>query len=168
MIISLLMSTSMIMSIMFTQLNHPLSMGLTLLMQTLCMTMISGYMNLSFWFSYIMFIVMVGGMLVLFIYMTSIASNEKFMFSKTTFSSMMITSLATSLIWAENFTTTMKINNPESTNVYSQDMLYTTMSKYFMEKSMPIMMTVILFLLIALIAVVKITNVKYGALRQKL
>nr|BDL61437.1 NADH dehydrogenase subunit 6 [Ilyoplax pusilla] len=66
------------MSILFTTLNHPLAMGLTLLTQTILIALTVGMANFSFWFSYILFLVFLGGMLVLFIYVASLASNEPF------------------------------------------------------------------------------------------
>uniref|UniRef100_A0A343C232 NADH-ubiquinone oxidoreductase chain 6 n=3 Tax=Anthrenus TaxID=219452 RepID=A0A343C232_9COLE len=164
---SMLMSLSLTLSTIFIMLNHPLSMGLTLLMQTLFMTVISGYINLSFWFSYIMFMIMIGGMLVLFIYMTSIASNEKFKFSMTITTLSILTTLASTTNWLEKFFPTMKINNIDSMTTLTTSKLSMSMTKYFMNLSIPLMLMVIIFLLITLIAVVKITNVNYGALRQK-
>nr|YP_010725889.1 NADH dehydrogenase subunit 6 [Nihonogomphus lieftincki]WDY83491.1 NADH dehydrogenase subunit 6 [Nihonogomphus lieftincki] len=65
-------------SILFTKMNHPMNMGILLLIQTLMTCMLTGLMSQTPWFSYILFLVFLGGMLVLFIYMTSIASNEIF------------------------------------------------------------------------------------------
>ena len=50
-------------------------MGLTLLIQTILVSIISGLITKTFWFSYILFLVFLGGILVLFIYVTSLASN---------------------------------------------------------------------------------------------
>nr|AND96247.1 NADH deshydrogenase subunit 6 [Scaptodera rhadamistus] len=68
-------------SLLMIWVKHPLSMGLTLLIQTINLSLYLGFFNLNYWFSYILFLIMVGSMLILFIYMTSIASNEKFKFS---------------------------------------------------------------------------------------
>nr|YP_009020463.1 NADH dehydrogenase subunit 6 [Geocharax gracilis]CDN85552.1 NADH dehydrogenase subunit 6 [Geocharax gracilis] len=65
-------------SILFSQLTHPLSMGLTLLIQTILICLLTGTFNPSFWFSYILFLIFLGGMLILFIYVASLASNEPF------------------------------------------------------------------------------------------
>nr|YP_009654807.1 NADH dehydrogenase subunit 6 [Leptoglossus membranaceus]QCI09362.1 NADH dehydrogenase subunit 6 [Leptoglossus membranaceus] len=62
----------------FIWLNHPISMGITIIAQTLTVAMIAGLSLGSFWYSYIIMITMLSGMLVLFIYMASVASNEKF------------------------------------------------------------------------------------------
>nr|YP_010222573.1 NADH dehydrogenase subunit 6 [Hippotiscus dorsalis]UCC46023.1 NADH dehydrogenase subunit 6 [Hippotiscus dorsalis] len=78
---NLLMSLLVTMSFMLTMLNHPLSMGFILILQTLISSLIIGYMMKSFLFSYIIIIIMLSGALVLFIYMASVASNEKFKFT---------------------------------------------------------------------------------------
>ena len=63
---------------------HQVSTGLSLNIGTfvvICTTIISlirGIIYKRFWFSYILFIIIVGGMLVLFICMTRLASNEIF------------------------------------------------------------------------------------------
>nr|QFP99300.1 NADH dehydrogenase subunit 6 [Myrmoplasta mira] len=58
--------------------NHPISMGLLIIIQTINVSLILGMTSNMFWFSYIIIITMLSGMLVLFIYMASVASNEKF------------------------------------------------------------------------------------------
>merc|ERR1712221_33590 len=65
-------------SLFFTRLSHPLAIGLALLSQTILICLITGLSSSSFWFSYILFLIFLGGMLVLFIYVTSLASNEIF------------------------------------------------------------------------------------------
>nr|ARH53880.1 NADH dehydrogenase subunit 6 [Heterocerus parallelus] len=157
-----LMSSSMTISLIFLFLKHPMSMGMALLSQTLMFTMISGSFFSNFWFSYIMFIIMIGGMLVLFIYMTSIASNEMFNFSKIlTFSSILTFNLSMMLI-------TMMSKKLPDMNYFSQEYeLELTLNKFFNWPSNLITITVILYLLITLIAVVKISNKSQGPLRQK-
>nr|BBB16307.1 NADH dehydrogenase subunit 6 [Pagurus sp. D20M] len=65
-------------SISFMRVSHPLSTGLILLFQTTLVAVASGTLNKTFWFSYILFLIFLGGMLVLFIYVASLASNEQF------------------------------------------------------------------------------------------
>nr|YP_006665730.1 NADH dehydrogenase subunit 6 [Challia fletcheri]AEP83058.1 NADH dehydrogenase subunit 6 [Challia fletcheri] len=60
--------------------NHPLWMGLILLVQTFLVSLFSGFLLSFFWFSYILFLLFLGGMLVLFMYVCGLASNEMFMF----------------------------------------------------------------------------------------
>jgi len=62
----------------FTQIKHPIAIGPILLIQTVIVCLIRGTTFKSFWFSYILFIIIIGGILVLFIYITRLASNETF------------------------------------------------------------------------------------------
>nr|YP_010531213.1 NADH dehydrogenase subunit 6 [Blasticotoma filiceti]UXW93448.1 NADH dehydrogenase subunit 6 [Blasticotoma filiceti] len=65
-------------TIMFCFMKHPLSMGLNLMMQTTIVSIITSMHSNTSWFSYILFLIMVGSMLILFLYIISISSNEKF------------------------------------------------------------------------------------------
>lgn len=66
-------------AVIFLSANHPVSLGLILILHTLLIRIVTGLTGGRFWFSYILFLVFLGGVLVLFIYITSLASNEKFM-----------------------------------------------------------------------------------------
>nr|URX53290.1 NADH dehydrogenase subunit 6 [Glyptotermes sp. 11 AB-2022a] len=158
-----LLLVSMMSSTMFTQMKHPLAMGLTLLAQTMIMCLISGLMNKSFWFQYILFMVFVGGMLVLFIYVTSLASNEMFSLSiKMIFITLM---MATSILMMENW---LKLNSKESMThemMMTEEITTMTSKLYnYPNGTMTIMMA--LYLLMTLIVVVKITNISKGPLRK--
>lgn len=65
-------------SIAFLWLNHPLRIGGILICQTIIIAIISGIIIRTFLFSYIIIIIILRGALVLFIYIASVASNEKF------------------------------------------------------------------------------------------
>nr|QXG19443.1 NADH dehydrogenase subunit 6 [Drosophila nigrosparsa] len=167
----ILYSLIFITTIIFINMIHPLAMGLTLLIQTVLICLISGLMTKTFWFSYILFLIFLGGMLVLFIYVTSLASNEMFNLSiKLSMISLIlfIGFLMVSLILDKNSTSFFLINNEmESiTNMYS----------YFPENSLSLnklynfptnFVTILLmnYLLITLIVVVKITKMFKGPLR---
>uniref|UniRef100_A0AAU8L4M2 NADH-ubiquinone oxidoreductase chain 6 n=1 Tax=Cyphochilus crataceus TaxID=1453293 RepID=A0AAU8L4M2_9SCAR len=164
--LTMLMILSMISTITFIFLKHPMSMGFTLLIQTMTIALTMGFFNLNFWYSYILFLVMVGGMLVLFIYMTSVASNEKFTFS------IKITLLIVFLIFISLFTLIMldpyfsNINNLNSESLMNNSNFNLSLNKYLNPPMNMMLFTLIMYLLITLIAVVKITNIKSGALRQ--
>nr|AFQ62338.1 NADH dehydrogenase subunit 6 [Dermestes peruvianus] len=163
---SIILMFMIIMSLMFIITKHPMSMGTILLFQTILMTMNSGFFNQSFWYSYIIFLVMVGGMLILFIYMTSVASNEKF---KLSIKSIIIIplSLSSLYLFMETFTNSFFWNKSEMLEFINQDSQILSMSKFFNEPFMMIMIMMIIYLLVTLVGVVKITNINYGALRQK-
>nr|YP_006702508.1 NADH dehydrogenase subunit 6 [Macrotermes barneyi]AFL93405.1 NADH dehydrogenase subunit 6 [Macrotermes barneyi] len=157
-----LMSMSMMTSITFTQMKHPLAMGMMLLIQTTMMCLISGMMYKSFWFSYILFMIMVGGMLVLFMYMTSLASNE--MFSP---SNKMIT-LTLMTLPILMYTMPSKINNKEMNEHETMMENEITTTTTVMYNQMMGMMTtlLVLYMLMTLIIVVNIINVSKGPLRH--
>nr|YP_010352268.1 NADH dehydrogenase subunit 6 [Reticulitermes parvus]UOL50362.1 NADH dehydrogenase subunit 6 [Reticulitermes parvus] len=158
----LLMSMSMMTSMMSTQMKHPLAMGMMLLMQTMMTCMISGTMYKSFWFSYILFMIMIGGMLVLFMYMTSLASNE--MFHPTSKMMMIAMILSPTLMYLMPDQTNNKEMTPHESPTKKNYMPTTTM----MYISITGMMTIMLgmYMLLTLIVVVNIINISKGPLRH--
>nr|YP_009058486.1 NADH dehydrogenase subunit 6 [Scathophaga stercoraria]AIL95208.1 NADH dehydrogenase subunit 6 [Scathophaga stercoraria]UJG45472.1 NADH dehydrogenase subunit 6 [Scathophaga stercoraria] len=166
----ILMSLLFIFNFIFMNMKHPLAMGLTLLIQTTLVCLMSGLMTKSFWFSYILFLVFLGGMLVLFIYVTSLASNEMFSFSiKLLFISLMIFSIMMITLFFIDKNNLLNYSNMEVQSI-------SNMNSYLMENSLSLnklynyptnLLTILLmnYLLITLIAVVKITNLFKGPLR---
>nr|QYC35491.1 NADH dehydrogenase subunit 6 [Cyphonocerus sanguineus klapperichi] len=160
-----MLMTLWMMTMIFLFTSHPLSMGLILLIQTLMISLITGLMSINYWFSYILFIIMIGGMLVLFIYMTSIASNEKFSHNNKILIIMILLMLMiTFMLMSDQFINYMSSVNSTSINNSSFE---NSLNKYLSYPFMMISLSIITYLLITLIAVVKITNIKYGPLRQK-
>nr|YP_010731607.1 NADH dehydrogenase subunit 6 [Homoneura picta]WEW51825.1 NADH dehydrogenase subunit 6 [Homoneura picta]WGM80971.1 NADH dehydrogenase subunit 6 [Homoneura picta] len=167
----ILYSITLIFSFIFMQMNHPLAMGLMLLFQTTCICLITGLINKTFWFSYVLFLIFLGGMLVLFIYVTSLASNEMFTLSlKLTLISISIffLSLLISMFMDKSMLIPF-IQNNEMNQISIQ-------SSYIMENTLSLnklynyptnMITILLmnYLLITLIAIVKITKMFFGPLR---
>nr|YP_010693838.1 NADH dehydrogenase subunit 6 [Tachina lateromaculata]WCD42068.1 NADH dehydrogenase subunit 6 [Tachina lateromaculata] len=159
-----------IFNMIFLNMKHPLAMGLILLIQTTLISLTSGLMSKTFWFSYILFLVFIGGMLVLFIYVTSLASNEMFSFSiKLMMISMLIIFMMMTSMYFVDKNLLMQYKNLEMNSIYN-------MNSYIMENSLSLnklynyptnIMTILLmnYLLITLIAVVKITKLFKGPLR---
>nr|URX53121.1 NADH dehydrogenase subunit 6 [Cryptotermes domesticus] len=158
-----LMMASTLSSMMFTQMNHPLAMGMMLLLQTTMMCLISGLMHQSFWFQYILFMVFIGGMLVLFIYVTSLASNE--MFSLSTKMLLMSASMMMMVSMTASKWTNHDSSDSTTYNTTSDEIILMT-SKLYNQPSGTLTILMALYLLMTLIVVVKITNVSKGPLRQ--
>nr|ANJ70321.1 NADH dehydrogenase subunit 6 [Athous haemorrhoidalis] len=166
--LKMLLMMTLMMSIVFAFMSHPLSMGLILLTQVTLIASITGLMGHNFWFSYILFMVMIGGMLVLFIYMTSVASNEKFMYSnKLTIMIMLTITLTLLTMITDPFMNYQLLNTMDLSQSNMSVNFYMSLSKYFNFPTNWIMILMIIYLLVTLIAVVKITNITYGPLRQK-
>nr|AND96523.1 NADH deshydrogenase subunit 6 [Onthophagus alcyon] len=144
--------------------KHPLSMGVILLIQTINLSLYMGYLNLNYWYSYILFLIMIGGMLVLFIYMTSVASNEKFHPSIKLFlwSNFMVIISSITFIIINPFFLMINMNFKENQN----DMINLSLNKYFNFPNSIIMYMLIIYLLITLLVIVKITSFKKGSLRM--
>nr|YP_009351037.1 NADH dehydrogenase subunit 6 [Planicapritermes planiceps]AQP28425.1 NADH dehydrogenase subunit 6 [Planicapritermes planiceps] len=156
------MSTSMLTSLMFTQMKHPMAMGMMLLIQTTLICLISGTMYKSFWFSYILFMIMIGGMLVLFMYMTSLASNEMFSPSN----KMLLTTLM--LLPILMYIMPTKTNNKEMStyNTMMENEITTTTTVMYNQMMGTMTTLLVLYMLLTLIVVVNIINVSSGPLRH--
>nr|ASY98050.1 NADH dehydrogenase subunit 6 [Idolomorpha lateralis] len=162
----LLLSICIILSIIFIFLNHPLSMGLILFLQTIFMCLMSGYMSPSFWFSYVLLLIYLGGMLVLFMYVTSLASNEMFFYSNKILAVIIFLPMMFMLIYY------MKpyhfMNSLE--NLENSLLLNITNNNFLLKMyNYPINMITIMiatYLFLTLIAIVKIINIYKGPLRQ--
>nr|UJH93376.1 NADH dehydrogenase subunit 6 [Conogethes pinicolalis] len=156
-------------------LYHPLSMGLMILMQTLLTCIISSIFLSTYWFSYILFLTFLGGLLVLFIYVSSIASNEIFKISfnmKILFSLMIFIIFIISILSINNlFWMNFNINNLEIKNFFNMFLFFNNenkinLNKLYNNQTFLMMMMMIIYLFITLIAIVKITNIFFGPLRS--
>nr|YP_009919036.1 NADH dehydrogenase subunit 6 [Hylemya vagans]QMP96629.1 NADH dehydrogenase subunit 6 [Hylemya vagans] len=159
-----------IFNFIFMNMKHPLAMGLILLIQTMMVCLTSGLMTKSFWFSYILFLVFLGGMLVLFIYITSLASNEMFSFSiKLLFTSLMIFMLMIMMLFFMDKNMLLQYMNTEiktisNINSYLMEN-YLSLNKLYNYPTNLLTIMLMNYLLITLIVIVKITNLFKGPLR---
>nr|YP_009511985.1 NADH dehydrogenase subunit 6 [Aristeus virilis]AXI97912.1 NADH dehydrogenase subunit 6 [Aristeus virilis] len=155
-------------ALLFTRLLHPLAMGLSLLVQTMMICVVAGLSMKSFWFSYILFLIFLGGMLVLFIYVASLASNETFSFSGV-FSTITIMTVSASVLLL--FIDSLTLNLPAVVSqpcTMSNEIFSSTpslLSSIYNNTTMNLTLFIVLYLLLTLIAVVKITNTFFGPLR---
>nr|YP_010287426.1 NADH dehydrogenase subunit 6 [Somatina indicataria]UKT61757.1 NADH dehydrogenase subunit 6 [Somatina indicataria] len=166
--------TMLFISFFMTFLTHPISMGLMILIQTLMMCMLMGMLYKTYWFSYILFLIFLGGLLVMFIYVSSIASNELFNFSmknKFFLMIMMMILIMLMLILNNNLKFMNLSNNLSDNNNFYHIYMFNNENKINLNKlynnhNFLMMMTLMIYLFITLIAVVKITNIFYGPLRS--
>nr|AGN53000.1 NADH dehydrogenase subunit 6 [Samia cynthia cynthia] len=157
-------------------LNHPLSMGLMILIQTLLTCLLSGMMIKTYWFSYILFLTFLGGLLVLFIYVSSIASNELFSFNLNMkmfiFFMLFFTILMMMMFWNNLNWMNFNINNSEMIN-FSNSIMFLNenkinLNKLYNNQNFLITYLLIVYLFITLVTMVKITNIFYGPLRTNI
>lgn len=143
--------------------KHPITIGIILLIQTLTTCILINSIILNSWFSYILLLIIIGGLLILFIYITRLVSNEKFKFNPILFFIhlfIILISLTILIIDKFNF---YSINK----RYYILNYLIELNFNKFIMPSYLIIVTIIIYLLIVLIAVVKISRFKSGPLRQK-
>nr|YP_011031452.1 NADH dehydrogenase subunit 6 [Eocanthecona concinna]WRB04602.1 NADH dehydrogenase subunit 6 [Eocanthecona concinna] len=157
---NILLSLMIVSSLIFMSLNHPLSMGLTLIVQTLIIAMIIGYMMKSFFFSYIIIIMMLSGALVLFIYMASVASNEKFNSPINT----MVISISFMLIMYM-FMSYYNIKYFYDNMIYNDAL---TLIKIFNMITAQLTLIMIIYLLYTMIVVSNVAKINEGPLRMKI
>nr|YP_009407028.1 NADH dehydrogenase subunit 6 [Typhlatya dzilamensis]ASA39577.1 NADH dehydrogenase subunit 6 [Typhlatya dzilamensis] len=155
-------------SIVFTKITHPLAMGAILLIQTSIIAFLMTFVLKTTWFSYILFLIFLGAMLVLFIYVASLAPNEPLYLSYlmiliifiSTFLSMIIIILDPVLLshsfFLENTTPHLTLPSTPTTS---------SLSPMYNPTAMKMTLFLILYLLLTLVVVVKITATHFGPLR---
>nr|AWV84495.1 NADH dehydrogenase subunit 6 [Anopheles funestus] len=167
----IIMMICLIMSFIFMQMKHPLSMGLMLLIQTFLTCLITGIYAESFWFSYVLFLIFLGGMLILFIYVTSLSSNEMFtmsfkltMFSLFLLLSMIMIFMLLDKSLMEQFITNMEMKKLSmNINLINENIL--SLNKMYNFPTNLITLLLINYLFLTLLVTVKITKKFYGPLR---
>uniref|UniRef100_UPI00300254EE NADH dehydrogenase subunit 6 n=1 Tax=Theopompa maculosa TaxID=2909580 RepID=UPI00300254EE len=162
----IMITALLILSIMFTFMNHPLTMGVILLFQTITICLISGSMAPSFWFSYILLLIYLGGMLVLFMYVTSIASNELFLYSNKNLLIFFIIPLMLIMLNIINVLVPMNLfeNLENYLSMSSWPNIY--LLKMYNHPINIITIMIASYLFLVLIAVVKIISIYKGPIRQ--
>lgn len=156
-------------SIIFLFIKHPLSLGFILLVQTILIALSTGLINYNFWFSYILFLIIIGGILILFIYITRIASNEKFKYSRNLimiFIFIFILLISLNMI-RESFLINLNINISEIPQQFNLLNFNKNFNKYLYFPSNKITYIIIIFLFITLIVTNKLTSFNIGPLRQR-
>nr|ATA58339.1 NADH dehydrogenase subunit 6 [Bolivaritettix yuanbaoshanensis] len=161
-----LMTLSMMMNIMFMNTKQPMNMIIIILIQTAITTFLMSIMMKSSWFNYILMIIFIGGMMVLFTYITSIAPNEKNYNKINIMSSTIIITLMMTLpyIWKP-----IKYNNTEMMNncVNTMNNYQLDVNLMFNKPMFMMSITMMIYLFMTLIAVNKISNLMQGPLRKK-
>nr|YP_010032423.1 NADH dehydrogenase subunit 6 [Cicadetta abscondita]QOW07743.1 NADH dehydrogenase subunit 6 [Cicadetta abscondita] len=160
----IIMYMMIIMSMNFIFMKHPLSMGLILMMQTLLSCLICSFYLSSYLFSYILYLIFIGGMLILFMYMSSIASNEKFFYSIKLMTFNILLMMTMSLL---------NMIDLKTLNIMNNIMMFMNHDNYMMSKMYIIpsgMMTLVItiYLLFILIIVINILTVNMMTLRSSM
>nr|UAT98523.1 NADH dehydrogenase subunit 6 [Dichoptera sp. WW-2021a] len=160
-----MMISNMIISMMM---KHPLSMGTMIISQTILMCINQNNLTKNSWYLYILFITTIvfittiGGLMVMFMYMASIASNE--MFSP---------KLKLMILWTIMFISSMymmKYNNEKSPQemklIFNELSEQKSTSKFFNLFKMNITIMMMMTLMITMISVTNISSTFEGPLKK--
>lgn len=140
------------------------------MIQTFLLSISIGLINKTFWFSYVLFIIFIGGILIIFIYITTLSSNEKFLIS-IKFINLFILIIIIIIIYFLifdlnyiNFILNYEINLFKNLNIFlNEDSL--NLNKLYSYPTNFSTIFIIIYLFLTLIVIVKITNLFYGPLR---
>nr|YP_009945378.1 NADH dehydrogenase subunit 6 [Pochazia shantungensis]QOE55907.1 NADH dehydrogenase subunit 6 [Pochazia shantungensis] len=148
-----------------TTTKHPLSMGAMLMTQTI---LVSNKMfkesNMS-WFAYILFITIIGGMMIMFMYMSSIASNEKFSITiKQILLTVIIMVMMILMIKETSMEQMNKITEKKMMMMQKEEIKYTM--KFFNLNKMNVTIMIMFILLLTMIIVTNIASTFEGPLKK--
>uniref|UniRef100_A0AAU7VB97 NADH-ubiquinone oxidoreductase chain 6 n=1 Tax=Stenopsocus wangi TaxID=3074950 RepID=A0AAU7VB97_9NEOP len=163
----LYLMASFLFMILFFYLENPLTLGLILICQTLALTFFLGSLMKSFWFLYLLILIFIGGMLVLFIYVTSIFPNEKFNINNNNFFNIilfMTLLMIILLIYNNFFNLTLSFDSVENFILINKFMLPSV--KMFSFNTSMLFIFMVNYLFYCMIVVIKITNFFSGPLRK--
>nr|QIZ12544.1 NADH dehydrogenase subunit 6 [Tonicina zschaui] len=162
---TMMVTFSLIMSISFFLpfMNHPLSMGLMILLNTIIISL-SMFFQSSSWFGFILFLIYIGGLLVMFAYVTALVPNPTFKFN------MMLKNFTVMMIfWLLLFTNVEFTSIPSWKNMEVNlhwEFFYNNFgASLFSLFNLNIIIGLVLILLFILICIVKICYFKKGPLR---
>nr|YP_009328105.1 NADH dehydrogenase subunit 6 [Trigonidium sjostedti]APD14952.1 NADH dehydrogenase subunit 6 [Trigonidium sjostedti] len=166
----IIFSVSSTLNFLFIMSSHPMLITLIIIIQTLMLCLLMNFFSLSLWFSYILFLTFLGGMLILFIYITSLASNEKFSINpiKMFISSSIIMISMLTLLFLFNMNNSILMN--QDTMILQNFLIQTespnNLNILYNKPNYFITLMMVMYLLITLIIVVYISNPKMGSLRH--
>nr|AEO18324.1 NADH dehydrogenase subunit 6 [Ricania marginalis] len=154
-----------VISVITTTMKHPISMGSMLMIQTILVSnKIFKKSNMS-WFAYILFITIIGGMMIMFMYMSSIASNEKFSVTMKQLMLMTIITAMTMIMMSESSMEQFnKILEKKELMIQKEETMYSI--KFFNLNKMNLTIITMIILLLTMIIVTNIASTFEGPLKK--
>nr|YP_010952655.1 NADH dehydrogenase subunit 6 [Empoascanara falcata]YP_010952902.1 NADH dehydrogenase subunit 6 [Empoascanara quarta]WMQ52345.1 NADH dehydrogenase subunit 6 [Empoascanara quarta]WMQ53075.1 NADH dehydrogenase subunit 6 [Empoascanara falcata] len=154
-----LMKSMVIISSSAILMKNPMSLGFMLMTQTMMLILMTNSIMSTSWFTMITFLMMIGGLLIIFMYMSSIASNEKFKFKINATMLLILMFLVTDEMLIETSSTEIESIMLSSNNELSLNKLYNM-------KSMKMTIMMVIYLLITMISVSNMVKHYEGPLRS--
>ena len=149
-----------IINLIFLFIFHPLAIIFVLILQTILISIVIYNITQFPWFSYTLILVFLGGILILFTYISNIASNEMFKPNLKILFPLVIAPMV------RFFITSPKQNlTPEAKNTSQELFPNLTIFKPFSESIMPVTLLMACYIILTLLTVVKIRKIDQGPLR---
>nr|YP_009339289.1 NADH dehydrogenase subunit 6 [Eulimnogammarus cyaneus]APL97179.1 NADH dehydrogenase subunit 6 [Eulimnogammarus cyaneus] len=156
------LSTSL--SVLFMFSKTPLMLALLIVSQTILVTLSIYIFLLTSWLSFILFMILISAMMVIFVYVSSLASNDFIVLSYSVFASSLyflpILMMAAYLLLSEQ-----KNDTKSQMTLSDMDLGPMVSYKLYAPNISSLTMFLIIYLLVALIVVAKISMSPKGALR---
>lgn len=146
--------------------NHPISLGRILLIQSIFSTLLIITLSKNSLYPLVIFITFTGGLIVIFIYIARIASNEKFKFSWKILS--FITPLLFFTIVILNLDKTMLFQNNwmERSIFFLKNEELKSIVKFLSTNKINLSIILIIYILISLISITNVINSFEGPLKK--
>nr|QJD07218.1 NADH dehydrogenase subunit 6 [Ghauriana sinensis] len=149
-------------SIMIQFFNNPMCMGLFLFIQTFLAILYINMIMLNSWFMMISFLMLIGGLLILIMYMNGIASNK--MFTLNINFSLILMIMLILMMLNDDFINSYMMK--ENDNLMNEEKLNLSFMKIYNFKSMFITIMLVIYLLLTMISVSKCVKINEGPLRM--
>nr|AKM69975.1 NADH dehydrogenase subunit 6 [Thripsaphis sp. YW-2015] len=154
---------NLIFSMMLTSMKSPLNSNLIILCQSISLTMMINLINKTSWISFMLFILYIGGLMIIFLYISSIAFNE---FNYTKNFKKIIMKLILILLLIFNLSKQFSLENFKFENNFMfEDNFY--LINLFMMPNNLIMYFIMFILFFMLILIIWMLKNNKGPIRQK-
>nr|AKM69962.1 NADH dehydrogenase subunit 6 [Tuberolachnus salignus] len=155
--------TNLIMAIMLTMMKSPISSNLIILIQTITLTMMINLINKTAWISFMIFILYIGGLMIIFLYISSIAFNE--LNINKNYKNMMFKMILI-FFMLKYFKISLTMENMNYENKFMYEDNFYLINMFIMPNNLMIymIMFILFFMLILIIWMLKINK---GPIRQK-
>nr|YP_009987580.1 NADH dehydrogenase subunit 6 [Tropidocephala brunnipennis]QBZ38053.1 NADH dehydrogenase subunit 6 [Tropidocephala brunnipennis] len=144
--------------------NHPISLGSILMTQSILTSMNLIFITKNSWYSMILFLTFSSGMMIMFMYMSSISSNEKFQPSIKMFY-MIIILMFTTVIMKTDWNLILNFKLNEQTLMFMDNEEKPSIIKNISKNKVYLTILITMVILIVLIAISNLINSFEGPLK---
>nr|YP_010586586.1 NADH dehydrogenase subunit 6 [Setodes iuppiter]UZZ44400.1 NADH dehydrogenase subunit 6 [Setodes iuppiter] len=146
--------------------TYPMSILILLMVQTIILNIMMGILNKTFWFSYILFIITISGLLIMFIYLTSLTSNYINLINFKKWLMLLIFIFLMSFITFKMMNSSMYYNLNLNFMDLNNKMGNLSLMKFYNNQLMIISLLLMNYLFFTMVIINKIINMMKGPLRS--